>query len=141
MLIRTALNVVISLLFLLAFTACQPHTKDTSQLLLLQTATLQLTLSPEHAPVETPLQLRLQSQKPLRAISGELQGISMYMGRIPLVWRQQAAEQPEALTTWQAELFLGACSDPNMQWQLQLILDYQDGERELHQLQFTSSWR
>ncbi|WP_445426734.1 hypothetical protein [Alishewanella sp. HL-SH06] len=138
---RTAINSVICLVFLLALTACQPNAKDSSEQLLLQTPMLQLTLSPEHAPVETPLQLRLHSNKPLRAINAEIQGISMYMGRIPLQWRQQALEQSAEFTVWQAEFFLGACSDPQMQWQLQLILDYQDGERELHQLQFTSSWR
>ena len=38
-------------------------------------------------------------------------------------------------------LALGACSDPHMQWQLELELIFADGEKRILKQQFQSSWR
>ncbi|WP_166839613.1 hypothetical protein [Rheinheimera pleomorphica] len=92
-----------------------------------------LQLSPASAPVETPLQLQL-SAIGLAKVSAELTGVSMYMGRVPLRFTQQGE-------VWQAEFLLGACSDPKMQWQLQLELEFVDGEKRTVKQQFYSSWR
>lgn len=125
--------------FLLGFlgcllSACQPVNKDSSQQVLWQTDTLALTITPGSILVETPLLLSIKSAEPIQAISGELQGISMYMGRIPLQWQQIEGE-------WQSTFLLGACSDPKMRWQLELELHYADGQQIRQQVEFQSSWR
>lgn len=126
---------------LLASTACQPPLNDSSQAELLQTATLQLAVSPARIPVETPLSMTLRSSETLRQVSGELKGVSMYMGRIPLQWRQAETTATPEINAWTTEFFLGACSDPTMLWQLDLWLEYADGRREMQTVQFSSSWR
>lgn len=126
----------ISLLGFLVFLlqACQPAHKDSSEQVLWQTDSLVLTVAPGSIVVETPLLLSMQSAEPISAISGELQGISMYMGRIPLQWQQVEGG-------WQSTFLLGACSDPNMRWRLALLLEYTDGRQVRQQIEFQSSWR
>ena len=85
-------------------------------------------------PVETALTLTLQAEG-LISVTGELTGATMYMGTVPLRFSKTAENQ------WQAEFFLGACSDPAMQWQLLLQLhNSQGGSRRVAQI-LQSSWR
>lgn len=63
-------------------------------------------------PVEELIQVSLHTEQELSSLQGEIRGVSMYMGRIPVIWQQQDAH------TWQAEVMLGACTDPNMVWEL-----------------------
>lgn len=139
--IKPGMRLVFLAWLIFALTGCQPKLKDSSQTTLLQTPALQLLVSPAQIPVETPLTMTLQSSAELTSVTGELQGVSMYMGRIPLQWRQAGVTTGTEATVWTAEFFLGACSDPAMQWQLQLWLDYADGQRESQTVQFSSSWR
>lgn len=129
----------LSTLFLLM--GCQPALNDGSEAILLQTETLQLRVNPARIPVETPLTLSVETTRPLLGITAEIRGISMYMGRIPLQWRQVENTAATEMPLWHAEFFLGACSDPDMKWELQLWLDYGDGRLEMQTVQFTSSWR
>ncbi|CAM5194909.1 hypothetical protein [Alishewanella longhuensis] len=138
---KPGVRVVFLSLLLLTLASCQPPLKDSSQATLLQTPTLHLLVSPAQIPVETPLTMVLESATDLINVSGELRGVSMYMGRIPLQWRQAEVTAERETAMWTAEFFLGACSDPDMQWQLELWLDYADGRRELQSVQFSSSWR
>lgn len=138
---KPGLRVAFLSLLLLTLASCQPPVKDSSQATLLQTASLHLQVSPAQIPVETPLTFTLQSQNALLKVGGELRGVSMYMGRIPLQWRQHELTSESETALWTAEFFLGACSDPAMQWQLELWLDYADGRVERQSVQFTSSWR
>jgi hypothetical protein len=123
--------------FLLAFiclVGCQPTDKAPAlSLILLNDAGVELQLTPGDAPVETPLQLQLTA-KNVANISARLTGVSMYMGQIPLRFSQQG-------NVWQAEFLLGACSDPDMQWQLKLELTFTNGEKRTLIQQFQSSWR
>ncbi|MCH8491902.1 MAG: hypothetical protein LAT53_01530 [Idiomarina sp.] len=92
-------------------------------------------------PVETPLQLtavlpQRDELNSLRIVASEITGISMYMGRIPVQWREIAAN------TWHADILLGACTDPNMIWQLTLTLaDSSDTSNRISiQIPFQSTW-
>lgn len=112
-------------------------------LILLDMPSWQLILNDAAAPVETPLSLQLkftesQQQVPI-AIEGELVGISMYMGKIPLRFNQQSLGQPNSLS-YQAEFLLGACSEPKMQWQINISIRYSGGLVEKHSQKFYSSW-
>ncbi|MEH8017708.1 hypothetical protein MN202_10715 [Rheinheimera muenzenbergensis] len=125
------------LLILLALCAisCTPATTaPTSPRQLLHSDGINLTLAPGHAPVETPLTLTLEAEG-LTAVSGELTGVNMYMGRVPIRFSQLAAN------SWQAEFLLGACSEPDMQWQLVLQLQDQQGQNVTLKQTFQSSWR
>lgn len=138
---KPSVRVVSLALLLLSLASCQPPLEDSSQASLLQTPTLNLLVSPAQIPVETPLRMRLETRDELVKVTGELRGISMYMGRIPLQWRQAELTTASEMSVWTSEFFLGACSDPNMQWQLELWLEYADGSTVLKSVQFTSSWR
>lgn len=97
---------------------------------------VQLRISPGQIPVETLLQLHLQTTEPLQQVSAELTGVSMYMGRIPLRFSQDAATGG-----WISEFMLGACSDPKMTWQLQITLTDLNGQSRQLVTEFQSSWR
>lgn len=122
------------LLAICAVSGCQPADKaPISSRLLIDEASVQLQLTPADAPVETPLQLQVYGEG-IAEITGEISGISMYMGRVPLKFRRHD-------TAWQAEFLLGACSDPKMLWQVELELTLTDGKKRLLKQQFHSSWR
>ncbi|RUO25692.1 hypothetical protein CWE09_02885 [Aliidiomarina minuta] len=63
-------------------------------------------------PVEKPVQLKLISEQELSLQQSEIRGLSMYMGRIPVIW------QRTDMNTWQTDVMLGACTDPDMVWEL-----------------------
>ena len=122
------------LLAICVLSGCQPADKDpVSSRLLIDESTVQLKLTPADAPVETPLQLTVSGED-IAEINGEISGLSMYMGRVPLKFSQRG-------TAWQAEFLLGACSDPKMLWQVELELTLTDGKKRLLKQQFHSSWQ
>ena len=123
--------IVFTLFFIL--TACKPVPTDiTPASVLYQDKQLTVQLAPGNAPVETPL-LLMVSAPDIKAISARLTGVSMYMGEIPLRFSQQGMQ-------WQAEFFLGACSERHMQWQLEMVVNFADGETTTLTERFTSSW-
>lgn len=122
------------LLLLCCLCACKPPDKvPFSSLTLLNDNAMQLKLTPGHAPVEMPLLLQLSTSNAV-SVTGELTGVSMYMGKVPLRFSQQQG-------VWQAEFLLGACSDPKMLWQLQLQVQYADGQTRKLTEQFHTSWQ
>ena len=129
------------LLLLLSLSACQPTAVSQPALLLLKSDPLEVWIAPGNIPVEYPLQLTLALQQPVQQIQAEITGLSMYMGRIPLRFTRLDTLQSDWTEQWQAEFLLGACSDPQMKWQLKLTVLYQSGEQvELIQT-FSSSWK
>lgn len=129
------------LLLSFSLSACQPTAVTQPPMLLLQTEPVALWIAPGNIPVEQPLQLTLALQHPVQRIQAELTGLSMYMGRIPLRFTRNDTLQPDWTEQWQADFLLGACSDPQMKWQLKLTVLYQTGEQvELIQT-FSSSWK
>ncbi|MGX5914153.1 hypothetical protein ACR0ST_05415 [Aliidiomarina sp. Khilg15.8] len=84
-------------------------------------------------PVERPLQLSLRSAERIEIKHSEIRGLSMYMGRIPVVWNRVSPIE------WEARLQLGACTDPNMVWQLQMTLKNQNGSSYEQLLPFSST--
>ncbi|MAD75868.1 MAG: hypothetical protein CML20_13970 [Rheinheimera sp.] len=125
---------------LLILLACQPPRGDDSMLVLYQQPALAVRLSPATAPVETPLQITVQSEQPVTAISAELTGVSMYMGLIPLRFQKLSTDDSAGSEQWQAVFLLGACADPAMIWQLNLTLQLADGQKLLINERFNSSW-
>ncbi|QGT95194.1 hypothetical protein D3795_02925 [Pseudidiomarina andamanensis] len=68
-------------------------------------------IDPDQPLVEEPFVITFTTPAEVLLENGKIEGISMYMGSIPLILEQIAVGK------WQAKLWLGACSDPQMQWQ------------------------
>ena len=123
------------MLFALTLTllACTPATTDTSSSrVLFADSALQIMLSPALARVETPLRLTLTANNVI-AIKGEIVGVSMYMGKVPLIFSHKHGN-------WQAGFLLGACSDPKMKWQIVLTVEFADGRKQTVKQELESSW-
>lgn len=82
-----------------------------------------LSASDPEMPIERGVEVFLQSDQEIQQLSAEIRGVSMYMGRLPVRWRQVDA------TTWRTEIMLGACTDPHMIWQLRLSIHGADSEQ------------
>lgn len=122
------------LLLLLTLNACSPEREvSTNSTTMFQDGSVTVQLSPADAPVETPLKLTVNADD-ISAVSGNITGVSMYMGRIPLRFSRAA----EGFT---ADFLLGACADPKMLWQLEIEILYRDGKKRTVKQQFHSSWR
>jgi hypothetical protein len=78
-----------------------------------------ITWQPELPRAEQAIVFSLILPSEVKPELSEVRGVSMYMGRIPLPWRQIQPGQ------WQAELVVGACTEPTMQWQLTVPLQSQ----------------
>jgi len=86
-----------------------------------QVTPLSVRLVPAQPLVERPFSIRLQLPAGMRPSRSRIVGVSMYMGQIPVLWQQQDGH-------WHAEVMLGACSDPNMRWRLEIPLS--NGEQQ-----------
>lgn len=123
------------LFFALSFTmaGCKPiNNNASSSRVLVEDSTLRITLSPELARVESPLLLTLTGSDVV-AVSGEIVGVSMYMGKVPLIFSHESGN-------WQAEFLLGACSDPRMKWQIILTVEFENGKKQTVKQELESSW-
>jgi hypothetical protein len=122
------------LLLLLTLGACSPSRPvSTNADTLYQQGQVNVQLSPAGVPVETPLKLTVIAQH-ATAVSGKISGVSMYMGVIPLRFSKVD-------DGFEAEFLLGACSDPDMLWQLDIEIMYSDEKKYMVKQQFHSSWR
>jgi hypothetical protein len=71
-------------------------------------------------------QLESLPAQPVQHIKGVLRGINLDMGVMPLIFKPDGA-------LWRSEFMLGACTEAQMQWQLELIIVFEDGsQRVIH---------
>ncbi len=94
----------------------------------------QLSYSPARLPVESLLTLTLKPKMPITRVSGTIEGITNYMGFIPLGFSYDASTK-----TWQSQFMLGACTEPKMRWRVKLQLITLTGQTIQLEDQFTSS--
>lgn len=80
--------------------------------------------------VEQAIELSITSAEPV--VSAKLEGISMDMGIIPLHLK---AQQDENKFKYNGQIWLGICSQPNMNWLLTV-----ETERNTYHFEFTSQW-
>lgn len=114
---------------LVVLCACQPPIKsaDTTRLLFSKPG-VSLHVSPARLTVETPITFTLNGAD-IKSVQAELTGVNMYMGRVPVKFSQTAGSE------WQAVFLLGACSEPDMKWQLVLQLtDIRGNKRQLSEI-------
>lgn len=72
---------------------------------------LVVSLSQNQITPEMPFQVIVKSTHPLTIYEAYIEGVNMYMGKIPLFFEQN---NQQAI----ADAMLGVCSEPNMQWQI-----------------------
>lgn len=84
-------------------------------------SSISISFSHEPARIEKMMQVKISylSNKIVEEVWVE--GINMYMGRIPVV-------AVKADDIWLGEFFLGSCSEPKMQWQLVVKLRSEAGD-------------
>lgn len=71
---------------------------------------LRVSLSPEHAPSEKPLKLKILSSDALDNVRVRVEGRDMFMGILPINIRQHNK------TTYEGQLIYGSCSSRYMVW-------------------------
>ena len=69
-------------------------------------------------PIEQSVTLRLQLPAEVIPQLSVVEGLNMYMGKIPVQWQAKNGE-------WHAQLLIGACTEPRMDWQLTIPLEHQ----------------
>jgi len=84
-----------------------------------------LVYTPGQLPPETLLQLAVDGEA-IQSVRGEIVGLDMSMGKIPLFFQKDEKGQ------FVAQFLLGVCSEPDMFWQVRLkITDTAGKEREI----------
>ncbi len=122
---------------LLVVSCSKPSERSASAVLsLYQDERFSVQLSPADAPVEQILTWKVQLADGWHIYSAKVTGVSMNMGTIPL----QFDAVPGQSGLYHAEMVLGACSAPKMQWQLQLQLAHPEQTEQQLLLPFYSSW-
>ncbi|WP_127022683.1 hypothetical protein [Rheinheimera mangrovi] len=123
-------------LFCLAACSEQKPQLQSEVLQLHQDQNVSVSLSPADAPVEEILNWTIELSDGWKIKQAEVTGLSMSMGTIPLVFKAVAGQSQ----LYSTEMVLGACSQPRMQWQLQLTLLHATEGEKLLLLPFYSSW-
>jgi len=82
---------------------------------------------------EVTLKLVTQLNKPVKKISGFIEGKSMYMGKIPLIFDSASTEKAV-----EAQFMLGSCSDPNMTWRTWIEIKFEDDSKSNFFFDFAS---
>ncbi|WP_145925002.1 hypothetical protein [Pseudoalteromonas luteoviolacea] len=75
-------------------------------------ATTQFWLSSKYIRAEEPFIITVKAQPGIDLNNAYIEGVSMYMGKIPITFTKVDSN------LWQAEVMVGACSLAEMQWQI-----------------------
>ena len=103
---------------LLILTGCYDtvdKTENTHKINTFQSDSLALTI-PQELYAETLFDVGITFDQPVSNIKGELTGISMDMGKVPLFFTSNNQD----LTAYSTKVLLGACALPVMQWRISL---------------------
>ncbi|RVT47161.1 hypothetical protein EMM73_06305 [Rheinheimera sediminis] len=132
------MRLVILTFFLVLLAACSENSEPEAAtvLKLYQDDFLTVNLSPADAPVEEILHWTVKLSDGWTIQQATVKGVSMSMGIVPLQFKPVVNQQ----RLYAAEMVLGACSQPKMQWQLQLKLHHATLGDKAFELPFYSSW-
>lgn len=132
------MRLIVLCFYLLSLVGCtkenQPQQQDVLQLH--QDDKVLVSISPANAPVEEILSWTIKLSGDWKIKHAEVTGLSMSMGTIPLQFKAVAGDGH----TYTTEMVLGACTQPRMQWQLQLTLLHATQGEHMVLLPFYSSW-
>lgn len=139
------LKICIALTFTFFIVACKPtqeslpspfcNLQSTSPecTYLLNNTAVTLHASNVNMPEEQELVLQIKGEKLGGVTHAYLEGINMYMGKIPVMFNR-ADEK-----TLEARIRLGACGEPQMQWALDI--EFEDPETSNLQVEFSAQPR
>jgi hypothetical protein len=115
---------VFLLLITFVLMACSPAAKKVELARkVVDVAQYQLVYTPGQPTPETLLELAIGGD--IKSVRGEIVGLDMSMGKIPLFFKQ--IEQSQFV----AQFLLGVCSDPDMFWQVRITVTKQDGSEQV----------
>ncbi|WP_394131682.1 hypothetical protein [Shewanella maritima] len=83
--------------------------------------TVSLSITPEHAPSELPLNVKLNFSQDVENVKFLVEGRDMFMGIIPGSLHQVS----DSKTQYEGELIYGSCSSNYMVWRMFVSFDYQ----------------
>lgn len=129
--------------FLLALTGCSPKKNnkaidceiDPNQCLTVSTPNTEIRLNTRAVIVEQNYEMTLSSKLPIKNV--KLEGVNMSMGIIPIVIEPSAKVIGGGRYLYRANMFLGMCSEPKMQWMIKVTYNNEQVESAI----FDSYWQ
>lgn len=129
--------------FLLALTGCSPKPNnqttdceiDLNQCLTMSTQHSEIRLNTRAVIVEQNYEMTLSTNLPIKDV--KLEGINMNMGIIPVVVEKQKKVGGSGRFIYKGNVFLGMCSEPEMQWMIKV--KFENGKTE--SAIFNSYWQ
>ncbi len=94
---------------------------------------VRLIFQPGRVIAETPVTLELRVAPNEHISEAFLTGINMYMGKIPLQLQPKQSQGQ-----WKSQFMVGACTEPEMRWQLTVLVRNQAGTIRRVQHEFQS---
>ncbi|WP_286261797.1 hypothetical protein [Thalassotalea atypica] len=84
----------------------------------------------ESPKAETPVNLYVNylGEHEIIKISAHMEGVDMFMGKIPLFFVKQATAQEEA-SVFNAQVLFGSCSLAKMKWKIIFIIDSENNDK------------
>lgn len=95
-------------------------------------ANIDIQFAPASIPLETEVDISMKSASPINIRQAWVEGINMYMGRIPVEFESNDG------MNWHSPLYLGMCSEPEMQWQLIVEITGEGGKSLFKRFIFTT---
>ncbi|MDN4501477.1 hypothetical protein QX776_03655 [Alteromonadaceae bacterium BrNp21-10] len=97
--------------------------------------TLNVQFYPANIPLEEEIQIHLELPETMSFKSAWIEGINMYMGKIPFIVESQESNIIEGIS------YLGSCSEASMSWQLVIELtDNTSHSTQVFQLLFSTNY-
>ncbi|WP_417658330.1 hypothetical protein [Pseudidiomarina sp.] len=90
-------------------------------------------IDPDQLQVEQEILVIFEAPEAFQLQQGRVEGVSMYMGYMPVQVSRINATQ------WQAKFQLGACTEPSMRWRVSVPWQRNDGnEQGVYRFEFTT---
>ncbi len=126
---------VFILLIVINVSACSPAA-DKSELTqkIVTLAEYQLVYTPGQLTPETLLELAIAGPD-IKSVRGEIVGLDMSMGKIPLFFKINEQNR------FAAQFLLGVCSEPDMFWQVRVTVTKQDGSEQVITDKFQATYQ
>lgn len=102
-----------------------------------ETHSLEILASVEHVIPENPFTVLLSFSDidQVQNVTGYLEGVSMYMGKIPLLFEADKNNE-----MYFSNAFVGSCSDPTMHWRIVIDVQYVDEAGQVSKIQFVDNF-
>lgn len=93
----------------------------------MDTAAVKFSITPARPQPEHPISIQLTLPIEWQPQASQLVAITMYMGSLPVVWKAD----DDTAGVWHTTFQVGACAEPEMEWQLRVPLQTPQGQEYL----------